>query len=47
VLVGAAADYLAETPITQISTVWFLAHTYDELAAFQDQLVDNPRFTAG
>jgi transcriptional regulator with XRE-family HTH domain len=47
VLVGAAADYLAATPVTRVSTVWFLAHRYDELAALQEVLAGNPRFTAG
>jgi O-acetyl-ADP-ribose deacetylase (regulator of RNase III) len=33
VLVGAAVDYLASVPGTRVGAVWFLAHTYEELAA--------------
>ncbi|OLT11156.1 hypothetical protein BJF79_04490 [Actinomadura sp. CNU-125] len=44
VLVGAAADYLAAETGSRISAVWFLAHTYGELAAFQDVIEDDPRF---
>lgn len=44
VLVGATADYLIGTPETVMTTVWFLAHTSDELAAFQSVLNDSARF---
>ncbi|MBE1533160.1 NB-ARC domain-containing protein [Actinomadura algeriensis] len=46
VLIGAAADYLADAPVSRISAVWFLAHTYAELAAFQDVIEGDPRFAA-
>ncbi|MDI1465404.1 NB-ARC domain-containing protein [Catellatospora sp. KI3] len=46
VLVGAATDYLTEAAATRVSAVWFLAHTYDELAAFRDVIGGDPRFTA-
>jgi transcriptional regulator with XRE-family HTH domain len=44
VLVGAAADYLIDTPETMLTTVWFLAHTSNELAAFQNALTISARF---
>jgi O-acetyl-ADP-ribose deacetylase (regulator of RNase III) len=43
-LLGAAADYLTGVPQTQITTVYFLAHTYAELAACQEALDGSPRF---
>lgn len=46
VLAGAAADYLCEAPETKVGTVWFLAHTYEELAAYTGALAGSPRFTA-
>ncbi len=45
VLLGAAADYLTEMSESRLGTVWFLAHTYAELAACHEVLIGNPRFS--
>lgn len=42
VLVDTAAAYLIGIAQTRVSVVWFLAHTYEEFAAFQDVLERNP-----
>lgn len=46
VLLGAAADYLTGMAESAIGTMWFLAHTYAELAACHGVLIGNPRFAA-
>jgi O-acetyl-ADP-ribose deacetylase (regulator of RNase III) len=47
VLVGTAAEYLAKTPATRVDTVWFLAHTHEELAALRAAIDDNPLIGTG
>jgi O-acetyl-ADP-ribose deacetylase (regulator of RNase III) len=47
VMLDTAADYLAKTPETRISMVWFLAHTYEELAALRDVIDANPLVAVG
>jgi NB-ARC domain len=45
VLVGAAVDFLTGVPGTHVGAVWFLAHTYQELAAITAAVRGN-RFIA-
>jgi O-acetyl-ADP-ribose deacetylase (regulator of RNase III) len=45
-LLGAAADYLTGSRDTQITTVYFLAHTDAELIAFRETLQRSPQFAA-
>ena len=45
-LLGAAADYLTGSRDTQITTVYFLAHTDAELVAFRETLQRSPQFAA-